>query len=407
MNKESLARAKELDSSAEDTNLNLKRALAYSNDQYNDDVLLRKESLLNYFDATDSDWNDYEWQLENRISDIETLSDIFKLSSERYEEISKFKNKYRWAITPYYISLLDANNPADELGLMAVPCILELSDEHKGESDPMSEEFTNPAGAVTRRYPDRLIINFTNACGMYCRFCQRKRNIGETDSIQSQEVIDESIAYIRDNKNIREVLITGGDPFTLSDSQLESCIKAVREIPHVQIIRIGTRAPATFPQRITQKLVDMLKKYHPLYVNVHFNHPKELTADAKLACNMLADAGIPLGNQMVLLKGVNDDKHVVMELNRDLLSMRVKPYYIFQAKKVQGATHFCCKLKDGMEIIDYLIGNTSGMAKPYFIVNAKGGRGKVPLLNPKFEYLGNGEYKLTTWENMVFDYSDH
>ncbi|MCL1846284.1 MAG: KamA family radical SAM protein [Defluviitaleaceae bacterium] len=376
------------------------RICAYSEEQYAADVAVRKRRIMEFFNATNFDWENYDWQMENRISTLDVLGEIFELPPERREEIKNVD--YRWSVTPYYLSLTDVKNPRDEIGLMALPGLDET--KNIGDPDPMAEENTNPAGSITRRYPDRCIINVTNKCGMYCRFCQRKRKIGGVDQHTDPKRIRESIEYVRQHTSIRDVLITGGDALTLSTSELEHILNEIRNISHVEIIRLGTRVPVTVPQRIDAKLVDMLKKYHPLYVNVQFNHPKELTGDAGRACAMLADAGIPLGNQMVLLKGVNDDKGIVMDLNRRLLRHRVKPYYVFHAKNVQGAAHFQCDIETGLDIMDNLIGNTTGMARPHYIINAKGGLGKIPLLRPKYREVTEGGkkiYELTTWEDRI------
>jgi lysine 2,3-aminomutase len=235
--------------------------------------------------------------------------------------------------------------------------------------DPMQEELTSPAGTITRRYPDRLIINATSECGSYCRFCQRRRYIGCRFGMASPREINESVEYIKENKEIRDVLVTGGDPLTLRDDDLEWILSKLRSIPHVEIIRIGTRAPVTLPMRITSELCQMLKKYHPLYINTHFNHPMEVCEDSKRAAEKLAEAGIPLGNQMVLLNGINNVKDIVKCLNQTLLKIRIRPYYIFHPKAVKGTSHFKCSIDEGIEIMEYLRGYTSGLAIPYYIVN--------------------------------------
>jgi len=385
-----------LENRAKSTHSSICNAM-YNVEQFSKDVASRKRRILEFFSAVDSDWDNFEWQMENRISTLDVLDALFGLSAERREAIKSVN--YRWSVTPYYLSLVDVENAFDEIGLMALPCIDEMI--AIGEPDPMSEEQSNPAGAITRRYPDRCIINVTNKCGMYCRFCQRKRKIGGVDRHTDAARIRESIDYIREHTSLRDILITGGDPLTLATNMLEDIVREIRSIPHVEIIRIGTRVPVTVPQRIDDELVGMLKKYHPLYVNVQFNHPKEITACAEKACATLANAGIPLGNQMVLLKGVNDNKHVVMDLNRKLLKSRVKPYYIFHAKNVQGAAHFQCDLNTGLDIIDNLIGNTTGMARPHYIINAKSGLGKIPLLRPKYREIDGNKFELTTWEDKT------
>jgi lysine 2,3-aminomutase len=242
---------------------------------------------------------------------------------------------------------------------------------------------------------------------MYCRHCQRKRNFGECDKHTELKIIKDSINYIKKHKEIRDVLLTGGDPLTLSDSALESIIKQVRAIKHVEIIRIGTRVPVTMPQRVTEDLVNMLKKYHPLFVNLQFNHPKEITNESKKACERLANAGIQLGNQSVLLNGINNNKYVQMVLYQSLLKIRVKPYYLFHAKNVQGTTHFNTSLKDGLEIMKYLRGNTSGLAIPSYIMNAKNGLGKIPLL-PNYVVSKNDDtIVMTTWEGKEIEFEDN
>jgi len=300
------------------------------------------------------------------------------------------------------LSLIDTNNSEDPLGLMAIPRLGELMEY--GDSDPMDEFHTNPAPLITRRYPDRAIMNVTNTCGVYCRFCQRKRNIGEIDYACNMEHYDEALKYIAEHEYIRDVLLTGGDPLTLSNDNLEMILMKLRKIKHVEIIRIESRIPASIPQRIDQNLVKMLKKYHPLYLNLHFNHPYELTEESKNACNRFSDAGIPLGNQMVLLRGVNDNKYLVLDLNKKLLEFRVKPYYVFFAKNISGTTHFNCNIEKGLEIVDFLRGNLSGLGIPTFIVNATGGAGKVPILNKKFSISENDEVILTTWEDKMVSF---
>lgn len=365
-----------------------------------------KERILKVLGGTEEDWKDYKWQLSNRISDVETLSKIINLTDKEKKEIEEIGKQFRWAISPYYASLIDPDDKYDAIRLLSIPSILEVAD-FNGDMDPMGEEYTNPAGSITRRYPDRLIINVTNECAMYCRHCQRRRNIGQKDEHKSTEIIKESIEYIRNNKEIRDVLITGGDPLTLPDHRLEWILKELRQIPHVEIIRIGSRTPVTMPQRITDDLVNMLKKYHPIYLNTHFNHPKEITSESKEACEKLANAGIPLGNQAVLLNGINNDKYVMRVLNHELLKIRVKPYYIFHAKHVKGTLHFNTSIDDGIEIMEYLRGYTSGMAIPTYIVNAPKGQGKTPILPQYLISRGKDYFMIRTWEGKVIKYENH
>lgn len=400
----SIQRASELKSKIED--FLEARKIIPKGMEIDNQLVERKNRILNLFNASEEDWNDYHWQLDNKITDVETLSKIINLSENEKKNIEKVEKKFRWAISPYYLSLVHPDDKYDPIRLLSIPAYKELEDSCT-DLDPMGEEFTNPAGCITRRYPDRLIINVTNECAMYCRHCQRRRNIGEEDVHNTRAAIQESINYIKENEEIRDVLITGGDALCLSDEELEWIIKQLKDISHVDYIRLGTRTPVTMPQRITDKLCSMLKKYHPIYVNTHFNHPIEITYESKAACEKLANAGIPIGNQAVLLNGVNNNKYVMRVLNHELLKCRVRPYYIFHAKHVQGTTHFNTSIEDGMEIMEYLRGYTSGMAIPTFIVNAPKGQGKTPIFPNYIVSRGPGYIQLRTWEGNIVKYEDH
>lgn len=370
------------------------------------EITRRQEEIKARFLATTDDWNDYRWQLAHRIRTPEDLLRHLPLSPSEAEAVRQVSAIFRFSISPYYLSLIDPGNPFDPIKLQSVPTRMELEDRET-DLDPMGEEWTNPAGCLTRRYPDRLIMNVTNECGMYCRHCQRRRNIGTQNRPASGAAITESLAYIRSHPEIRDVLVTGGDPLTLTDAAVERILRSLRRIPHVEIIRIGTRTPVTLPQRITPELCSMLKKYHPLYVNTHFNHPIEITEEAKTACERLADAGIPVGNQSVLLNGINNDPLLMRCLNQELLKIRVRPYYLFHAKTVRGTSHFQTSIADGLAIMEYLRGYTSGLAIPAYIVNAPGGKGKTPLLP---QYLLKKEADaivFRTWEGDVIRYPDH
>lgn len=364
----------------------------------------KKSKVLGILNASEEQWNNWKWQVANRISDVDLLSQIIELTEDEAEDIKKVQQRYRWGISPYYASLLDEDrlNPAR---LQCVPTILELNEE--GMADPMAEEYTNPAGCITRRYPDRLIINVTNVCPSFCRHCQRRRNIGTIDRHQCREDLEESIRYIRDNSEIRDVLITGGDPLMLSDETLDWLLSELFSIETIDYVRIGTRVLATMPQRITENLLNIFKKYSPLYINTQFNHPIEITREAKAACDKLVNIGIPLGNQAVLLNGINNDKYVMRLLNQQLLKCRVRPYYIFHAKHVIGTTHFNTSVDDGIEIMEYLRGYTSGMAIPAYIVNAPNGNGKTPILPQYIISRGKNYIKIRTWEGKIFDYPNY
>lgn len=362
----------------------------------------QKQKILSLFGATEENWNDYRWQLKSRISDLDTLLKIIDLDEAEIQAVRVVEEKFRWSISPYYLALIDDTNQYDPIKLQSIPTGAELMEG--GKADPMAEEFTNPAGAITRRYPDRVIINVTNQCAMYCRHCQRRRNIGSSDHHTTRKKLEDSIAYIQANPEIRDVLVTGGDALLLSDKTLDWLLGELHSIPHIDYIRLGTRTLVTLPQRITDSLVEILKKYPPLYINTQFNHPKEITEEAKAACDKLVNAGIPLGNQAVLLNGINNDKYVMRLMNQELLKIRVRPYYIFHAKDVIGTKHFNTSIDDGIEIMEYLRGYTSGMAIPTYIINAPNGNGKTPLAPQYLISRGKNTIKVRTWEGKVFDY---
>ncbi len=402
----SLERANELKTRIDDYLVARKEIAKGMSEEVQGQYEKSKKILMEHFKATEEEWNSYKWQLINRISDVETLSLIIDLTEEEKKQIEEVGENFRWALSPYYACLIDPADKYDPIRLLSIPTGVEI-EALDGDADPMGEEFTNPAGTITRRYPDRLIINTTNECAMYCRHCQRRRNIGEHDTHTNDAAIMESIDYIRNNEEIRDVLLTGGDVFCLSDSRLEWILKELRSIEHVDYIRIGTRTLVTMPQRVTPELVDMLKKYHPVYVNTHFNHPKEITPESKKACEMLANAGVPLGNQAVLLNGINNDKFVMRLMNQEMLKVRVRPYYIFHAKHVVGTTHFNTSVDDGLEIMEYLRGYTSGMAVPTYIINAPKGQGKTPIAPQYLISRGKDFVKIRTWEGKVIDYENH
>jgi len=356
----------------------------------------QQQKILDFFHTDENSWNNWHWQINNRICSVEALSQILPLSDNEIQNIKKVESSFRWAISPYYISLIDPQNPQDPIRKIAIPDVKELCTD--GETDPMDEVGHNPAGAITRRYPDRLIINVTNACGSYCRHCQRRRNIGTQDFVTGCDKIAQSIQYVKEHNEIRDVLITGGDPLTLEDNALIKLVAEIRSIPHVEIIRIGTRIPVVIPQRITEELVARLKQYHPIYINIQFNHPQEITPQSSYACRLLADNGFVLGNQMVLLNGINDDKYIVQLLNQNLLKIRVRPYYIFHAKNVIGTTHFRTSIQTGLDIMKHLRGNTSGLAIPTYVLNAPCGAGKIPLNYQYYQELPDGKILFETWE---------
>lgn len=363
----------------------------------------REQELKKFFGATEEEWNDWHWQIANRITDVGKLEQIINLTPEEKKEIEEVGSHYRWAISPYYATLMSIDDPKCPIRMRAVPNIQELLDV-EGLADPMAEEYTSPAPRITRRYPDRLIINVTNQCGMFCRHCQRRRNIGEVDHPAEDKDIQAALDYIRANPEIRDVLITGGDPLTLEDDKIDWILSELSGIPHVEVKRIGSATPVTLPQRITKELCDIFAKHTPLYINTHFNHPKEVTPTAQEACFRLAKAGVALGNQTVLLKGINNDPFVMKKLCHDLLCILVRPYYIFHAKTVQGATHFVTTVQDGLEIMENLRGYTSGLAIPWYIINAPEGHGKTPIVPQYLVSMGKDHVLIRNWEGKVFKY---
>ncbi len=329
--------------------------------------------------VTDAEWNDWKWQLANRVTTIEQLHQVIDIDDDEAAKVSRSLGKLRMAITPYYASLMDPKDPTCPVRMQAVPTEYETKIAKADLHDPLHEDVDSPVPGLTHRYPDRGLLLITDQCSMYCRHCTRRRHAGETDKSYGVEQIKKGIEYIRNTPSFRDVLLSGGDPLTVDDDRLEWVISELRKIPHVDFVRLGSRMPVVCPQRITEKLCNMLRKYHPMWLNTHFNHPKEVTPESTRACAMLADAGIPLGNQSVLLKGVNDCPYLFRELNQQLLKIRVNPYYIYQCDLSEGIEHFRTSVGKGIQIIEYLRGHTTGMAQPLFIVDAPGGGGKIPV----------------------------
>ena len=355
-----------------------------------------KNKILKELNASEDDWNNPKWQLKNRISDVEEIAKYTHLTDEEYRNIKNVGEKYRFAITPYYFSLIEFDNPACPIKLQSIPSIKEF--EESGQLDPMNEEQSNPAGKITRRYPNKLIINVTNACPMYCRHCQRRRLIGNFDKHTSKKDIDESIDFINDNPTIREVLVTGGDALLLPNNKLEYILSRLSHIYHVEVLRIGTRTLATLPFRIDNKLACLLRKYK-VQLATQFNHACEITPEAVKAIDTLVDNGILVRNQMVLLHNINDDKHCIQKTNEELQKYRVIPYYLFHPKDVKSTKHFQVDISKGLEIMKHLEGRTSGMCKPTYVYNSPNGLGKVPLVPMENIEYGKNGYEFTTWEN--------
>lgn len=351
-------------------------------------------------------WNSWKWQMANRITSMEQLERVIDLNQEERQSLSKGLKTLRIAITPYYASLMDINNPHCPIRRQAIPSILETHFTRSDQDDPLHEELDSPVRGLTHRYPDRVLLLVTDQCSMYCRHCTRRRFAGQKDEALPINHINSAIEYIKQHWQIRDVLISGGDPLCLSDRRIDYILAQLRAISHVEIIRIGTRTPVVMPQRITEELCMILKKYQPLYINTHFNHPREITPESSAACGQLADAGIPLGNQTVLLKDVNDCPYIMKKLVQELLQIRVRPYYLYQCDLSSGIEHFRTPVSRGIEIIEMLRGHTSGLAVPTFVVDAPGGGGKIPV-NPQYLISSSSEkIILRNYEGIITTYAE-
>ncbi|QSX05258.1 lysine 2,3-aminomutase [Sedimentibacter sp. zth1] len=355
-------------------------------------------------DVTEEQWNDWHWQVGNRIDTVEKLKQIINLTEQEEKDIQEVLKKFRMGITPYYAAHMDKNDHRCPIRMQAVPTIVETHISDADMLDPLHEDTDSPTPGLTHRYPDRVLMLITDQCSMYCRHCTRRRFAGQQDHSVPLEKIDKCIEYVKNHPEVRDVLLSGGDCLLVSDETLEYIIKNLRAIPHVEIIRLGSRTPVVCPQRITDDLVNMLKKYHPIWLNTHFNHPKEFTPESKEAVRKLADAGIPLGNQSVLLRGVNDCPHIMMDLVHELVKIRIRPYYIYQCDLSLGIEHFRTPVSKGLEIMEALRGHTSGFCIPTFVIDAPGGGGKTPIMpnymisqSPHKVVLRNFEGVITTY----------
>lgn len=350
--------------------------------------------------------NSWQWQLQNRISTIEELKKVVKISRQKELQIKRSMDIFPMSITPYYASLMEKENEQCPIRMQAIPSEEELQTSSCDMEDPLSEECDSPVPGLTHRYPDRVLLLVTNECSMYCRHCTRKRKVGDDDAAVKISAIMKGIEYVRNHQNIRDVLISGGDPFLLKTPVLERIISEIRRIPHVEVIRIGTRTPVVLPMRIDRELVDMLKKYHPIWVNTHFNHPREITPESQKALALLIDNGIPLGNQSVLLRGVNDCPYIMKELVHKLVKNRVRPYYLYQCDLSRGIEHFRTPISKGIEILENLIGHTSGFSVPTFVVDAPGGGGKIPLQPNYLLSYSNRKTILRNYEGVISVYTE-
>lgn len=341
------------------------------------------------------------WQemIRQSIHTVDQLVEKFGLKKDVAARLDKF---FQARINPYYLSLI--KYPGDPIWLQCVPDEKELEDID-AEEDPLHEDDMSPVPNIVHRYPDRALFLVNSQCGLYCRFCTRKRKVGNSEKI-SMRNLESAFQYLSEHTEISDVILSGGDPLMLTDAMLEKILIRLRKMEHIQIIRVGSKMPCVLPQRITQGLCNMLKKYHPVYVNTHFNHPWEITEESTKACTMLADSGIPVGNQAVLMKGVNDDAEVIKELMKKLLSIRVRPYYLYQADITKGANHFRTPLRVGLEIVDKLRGHISGLGVPHFVIDAPGGGGKIPLLPEYVIMKTDDKVILRNYKYNIYEYPD-
>ncbi|MEN6637966.1 MAG: KamA family radical SAM protein [Smithella sp.] len=361
-----------------------------------------------YPDISRIEWFDWRWQFQNAIRNVQALDSIIHLSDNERQAMMHPSGDLPVAITPYYASLISPHDPSSPLRRSVVPVVDECLHTKGEEEDPLGEDADSPVPGIVHRYPDRVLFLVTDICATYCRYCTRSRIFGR----QHQCFIDtakweRALDYIAANPNVRDVLLSGGDPLTLSDDKLEWLLSRLKEIPHVELIRIGTKAPVVMPQRITPALVSMLKKYHPLWMSIHITHPDELTPEMSAACIRLADAGIPLGSQTVLLSGINDSVFTMTRLVHGLLQIRVRPYYLYQCDPIPGSSHFRTPISKGLEIIQGLRGHTTGYAVPTFVVDAPGGGGKIPLLPEYAIGWDKGDLMMRNYEGNIFRYPDN
>lgn len=356
-----------------------------------------------------SHWKDWRWHIRHTVKDISTVEKLLGIEfpEEKRKRLEETVERFPLRITPYYLSLIQAEDyENDPIFMQAFPSDAELVVENCDMEDPLAEDTDSPAACITHRYPDRVLFLVSNVCAMYCRHCTRKRKVGDIDSIPGDREIREGIEYIADHPRIRDVLLSGGDPFMLSNERLDWILTELEAIPHVEVIRIGTRTPVVLPYRITGELAAMLARHHPVWINTHFNHPREITTSSKQALTRLANAGIPLGNQSVLLAGVNDCPRIMKSLVHKLVRNRVRPYYMYQCDLSEGLAHFRTPVGKGVEIIESLIGHTSGFAVPTYVIDAPGGAGKIPIMPNYLISWSTNKVVLRNYEGVISTYRE-
>ncbi len=356
--------------------------------------------------VTKKEWEDWTWQVKNRVTTVEELKEIVNLTPEEENGVAQSLKVLRMAISPYFAMLMDPDDPHDPVRMQAIPTIKELDFSASDMEDPLFEDIDSPVHGLTHRYPDRVLFLITDMCANYCRHCTRRRLAGQEDHARDKASIDAAIKYIKEHEEIRDVLLSGGDALLVSDAFLEDIIKRLKAIDHVEIVRIGSRAPVTLPMRITPELCKMLAKYHPMWLNTHFNHPREITPESKAAVERLADHGIPVGNQTVLLRGINDCPTIMKKLVHELVKIRCRPYYFYQCDLSRGIEHFRTSVEKGLEIAESLRGHTSGFAVPTFILDAPGGGGKIPLAPQYLISMSDKRVVLRNYEGGIFTYPE-
>jgi lysine 2,3-aminomutase len=366
-----------------------------------------KEALpLPWREVSEKEWNDWRWQLRHRVTTFEQMKEIIDLTTEEIEGIKHSKGRLALAVTPYFASLMDPVNPNCPIRRQAIPRFEECHLSKNDMVDPCGEDKDSPVPGLVHRYPDRVLLLVTDQCAVYCRYCTRRRLVGSNERSITQGNFEEVLKYLKSHRKVRDVLLSGGDPLLLENERLEEILSRLRALSHIELLRIGTRAPVTLPQRITGGLVRMLKRYHPLMISIHFTHPKEITDRVRKACGELADGGFPLGSQTVLLKGINDKPYIMKKLLQELLKIRVRPYYIYQCDLAMGTEHFRTSVATGIQIIEKLRGHTTGYAVPTYVVDAPGGGGKIPLQPDYLVSKGRGKIVLRNYEGKVFEYPE-
>jgi len=358
-----------------------------------------------YQEVPDDQWNDWRWQLSHRLNTVEDFEKVLTLTESERQALSA-QNLFRVEITPYFISLINPEDPNDPVRRQVIPTANEIIPFTGMMQDSLAEDRHSPVPGLVHRYPDRVLMLVTTQCASYCRYCTRSRIVGDPSATFSRAEFELQLEYLRRTPQVRDVLLSGGDPLTLAPKILDELLSRLREIPHIEIIRIGSRVPVFLPQRVTPELCAMLEKYHPLWMNIHVNHPNEITAELEQACNLLSHAGIPLGNQSVLLAGVNDCVHIQRRLVQDLVRIRVRPYYLYQCDLVKGAGHFRTTIAKGIEIIEGLRGHTSGYAIPTYVVDAPGGGGKIPVMPQYLISQAPGKVVLRNFEGFITTYDE-